>query len=190
MAQLQRLRRLLPGADVLAVAVREPRVLDADMGEATRNLLLLLEALPGHDVQGAVGAFPAALLMEDLGDRLNTTLGRLREWTATSSGSSSSSLMTSSPKPSAPSSLPLPPLDAADGDGCSTHSAAVHRLLVDNLGLLRRVPDRHAEASLSDLPIDLQRTIDAGSCQGAAAPEHHKRHITIHSADGLGGWPM
>ena len=60
----------------------------------------------------------------------------------------------------------------------------------DNLGLLRRVPDRHAEASLSDLPIDLQMTIDAGSCQGAAAPEHHKRHISIHSADGLGGWPM
>lgn len=79
-AKLQRLRRLLPEVDVVRMAIKEPRVLEMDLTLATGNLIMLLEALPGQDISAAVAEFPRALMMRDLRERLDVTLGRLTEW--------------------------------------------------------------------------------------------------------------
>eukprot|EP00873_Tetraselmis_striata_P001722 jgi/Tetstr1/421986/TSEL_001231.t2 len=79
-ARLQRLRRLLPEADVLKIATSEPQVLKMDLGQATSNLVLLTQAMPSMEVAAVIEAFPRVLLMEDLKRRLEVCIERLAFW--------------------------------------------------------------------------------------------------------------
>ncbi len=53
-AVLGRWQLMLPGVDVPRLALKEPAVLDCDIGLALRNVIGILGLLPGADVMAMV----------------------------------------------------------------------------------------------------------------------------------------
>ncbi|KXZ55120.1 hypothetical protein GPECTOR_3g272 [Gonium pectorale] len=76
-AKLQRLGRILPGADLAQLVERELAVLDVDPGLAIRNMVVLVESFPGKQVAELVARQPRLLTAPDLPERRERVLAQL-----------------------------------------------------------------------------------------------------------------
>ena len=80
-AKLSQLRRMMPGADVLALVARDERVLArTDASTVVANLTALAVALPGVDPVALAVAHPPLLWADELRDKLAVCLERLAHW--------------------------------------------------------------------------------------------------------------
>ncbi|KAG1666230.1 hypothetical protein FOA52_011530 [Chlamydomonas sp. UWO 241] len=76
-AKLSRLRRILPGVDVVALVAADPRVLSCSIEGALLNMIALVEGLPGKDVVSLVSSRPRLLWLDDVRGRLAKSVGKL-----------------------------------------------------------------------------------------------------------------
>lgn len=79
-AKVQRLRRLLPDADIASWALRDSRLLDiTDMNTALLNMICLVEAFPGRDIVMLLARQPRLLWCEDLRERVSRVFHKLQD---------------------------------------------------------------------------------------------------------------
>lgn len=69
-SKVQRLRRVLPDADIASLASKDPQLLDVDMNTALMNMICLVEAFPGKDIMLLLARQPRLLWCDDLRDRV------------------------------------------------------------------------------------------------------------------------
>lgn len=76
-AKVQRWQRVLPEADIGWLAARDPHLLDADVNAALLNMIVLVEAFPGHDLMSLLLKQPRLLWTEELRARVRSVFEQL-----------------------------------------------------------------------------------------------------------------
>lgn len=76
-SKVSRWGRVLPDTDIAALALKDSRFLDADVGSGLNNMIRLIEAFPGKDVISMLVKQPRLLWCADLSTRIDRVIGQL-----------------------------------------------------------------------------------------------------------------